>query len=215
MQNRVNQTVFLMSPSETDLAWLAGIVDGEGCFSVKRPLTRLSGERRGSRTSYQLWLVICNTSRPMMERIGQILTDHGVGHKPMRKVWKGKKATRWQWWLEVQKKHELLKITTLLLPYLTAKRDEAFVCRWFLSKACQAKQFHPTPFDKLVLDSMSTIKKNGGEAPAEVREFLREVIPSQAVPGDRVIDQGTEGVEARAVSSTDNPPQECPAASLN
>lgn len=215
MQNRVNQTVFLMTSSDTDLAWLAGIVDGEGCFSVKRPLTRQSGERRGSRTSYAIWLVICNTSKPMMDRISRILTAHGVGHKKMRKVWKGTRATRWQWWLEIQRKHELLKVTELLLPHLTAKRDEASIVVWFMRKACEVKQYHRTPFDQVVLESMSAIKKNGGEAPAEVREFLREVIPSQAVPGDRVIDQGTEGVEARAVSSTDNPPQECPAASLN
>lgn len=216
MQNRVNQTVFLMtSKSATDLAWLAGIVDGEGCFSVKRPIVRQSGKRQGSRTAYQIWLVLCNTSKPMMDRVSQILTDHGVGHKAMRKVWKGKRATRWQWWLEVQRKHELLKITELLLPHLTAKRDEASITVWFLSKACQVEHYYRTPFDQAVLESMSAIKKNGGEAPAEVREFLREVIPSQAVPGDRAIDQGTEGVEARAVSSTDNPPQECPAASLN
>jgi hypothetical protein len=204
-----------MTSSATDLAWLAGIVDGEGCFSVKRPIVRQNGKRQGSRTSYQIWLVICNTSKPMMDRISQILADHGVAHKKMRKVWKGVKATRWQWWLEIQRKHELLKVTELLLPHLTAKKDEAHVVVWFLSKACQVKQYHRTPFDQLVLETMSTIKKNGGEAPAEVREFLREVIPSQAVPGDRASVQGTEGVEARAVSSTDNPPQECPAASLN
>lgn len=203
-----------MDSKETDLAWLAGIVDGEGCFSVKRPIVRKT-YMKGKRTSYQLWLVICNTSKPMMDRIAQILTDNGVGHKALRKVWKGTRATRWQWWLEVQRKHELLKITELLLPHLTAKRDEAHVVAWFLRKACQVKAYKPSTFDRAALEVMHEIKMNGGEAPVEVREFLREVIPSQAALGDRVSDQGAEGVEARAVSSTDNPPQECPAASLN
>jgi len=195
-----------MSTSETDIAWLAGIVDGEGCFSVKRG--------RGARASaHQLWLVICNTSETMIKRVERILVANGVEFPPVRKVWKGERATRWQWWIHVQKKHALLKVTGLLLPHLTAKRDEALVFAWFLRRACAVKKYKSTLFDKAALDALSAVKRNGGEAPAEVRELLREVIPSQAVQGDRLVDdQGTEGVEARAKTSTSNSLHECPAA---
>lgn len=197
--------------SETDLAWLAGIVDGEGCFSVKRPIVRQGVCRTGKRTSYQLWLVICNTSEPMMLRVKRIFSALGVeGAKP-RRVWKGKKATRWQHWLEIARKHELLRVTQALLPHLTAKRDEALVVEWFLKRACAKKSYKPTSLDRLALESMSTIKRNGGEAPAEVLEVLREVIPSRAVSGDRSSgDLETEGVETTSMSSNNNSTQERP-----
>jgi len=202
--------------SEADLAWLAGIVDGEGCFSVKRPITRQGAHRPGHRTSYQTWLVICNTSEPMMRRVRSIYDALGVtGAKP-RRVWKGKKATRWQHWLEIARKHELLRVTQAILPHLTAKRDEALVVEWFLKRACGVKNYKPTSLDRLALESMAAIKRNGGEAPAEILEILREVIPNQAVSGSHLADGlETEGVETTSVSSNDNPKHECPATALH
>ncbi len=202
--------------SETDLAWLAGIVDGEGCFSVKRPIARQGAHRCGQRTSYQAWLVICNTSEPMMRRVRSIYDALGVtGAKP-RRVWKGKKATRWQHWLEIAQKHELLRVTQAILPHLTAKRDEALVVEWFLKRACAVKSYKPTSLDRLALESMASIKRNGGEAPAEILEILREVIPNQAASGGHLAgDQDAEGVETRSVRSNDNPTHECPTTDLH
>lgn len=200
-----------MNINDTDIAWLAGIVDGEGCFSVKRPIVRKT-YKAGRSTSYQVWLVVCNTSESMVRRMSEILKGLGVKHQPIRRVWKGKKATRWQYWLHVARKHDLLRVTEALLPYLVAKKDEAQVVAWFLRKACQVRFYSPSILDKAALEALALIKRNGGEAPAEVRELLSEVIPSQAVSGDRAVsDSEMEGVEARSVSPTNNPTQECPA----
>lgn len=200
-----------MTVNDTDIAWLAGIVDGEGCFSVKRPIVRKT-YKPGRVTSYQVWLVVCNTSETMVLRVSEILRGLGVAHQPIRKVWKGKKATRWQYWLHVARKSDLLRATEALLPYLVAKQDEARIVAWFLRKACQVRSYSPSILDRAALEAMASIKRNGGEAPDEVRELLVEVIPSQAVLGDRVArDSKTEGVEARSVSPTNNPTQECPA----
>jgi hypothetical protein len=201
-----------MNLNDTDIAWLAGIIDGEGCFSIKRPIVRKSGERVGYKTCYQVWLVVCNTSEPMIERVRSILEAAGIKHQPIRKVWKGDKATRWQWWIHIAKKRELLRATELLLPHLTAKKVEAEVVAWFLRRACKKSVYRTTHLDRAVLDALSLVKRNGGEAPAEVAELLRAVIPSQAVSGDRMpSDQETEGVETRSVSPNNNPTHECPA----
>lgn len=202
--------------STADIAWLAGIIDGEGCFSVKRPIVRRSGKRSGYKTSYQVWLVLCNTSLSMVERAQKILRGLGIEPQPIRKRWKGKKATRWQYWLHLAKKADVLRATQALLPHLTAKKTEAEVVVWFLNRACQAKTYKTTHLDRVMLDSMSLIKKNGGEAPAEVADLLREVIPSQAESGASVAaGVDSEGVETRSVSPNNNPTQERPAASLN
>lgn len=202
----------MTSTLETDIAWLAGIIDGEGCFTLKKPIVRLSGARKGDFTSYQCWLVLCNTSKAMMDRAVEIYAKLGVEHPKMRKVWKGSRATRWQYWLHVQKKHELLKITEILRPYLVAKRMEAEVVAWFLRRACQEKSYRPAHLDRAMLETLPLLKKTGGEAPAEVADLLRAVIPSQAELGIYFplgYKKGSEGVETRAVSSTDNPPHEC------
>lgn len=171
--------------SDTDIAWLAGIVDGEGCFTVKRPIRRKSGENAGKRTSYQLWMVVCNTSKPMMDKMQSILETLGIEHQPMRKVWKGARATRWQYWLHVAKKAQLLKLTKILLPYLVAKKHEALTVIWFLEKACKESNYRSSQFDQEILDALSLVKRNGGEVPAELANKFREIIPSQAWSGQQ------------------------------
>lgn len=200
-----------MDPN-SNIAWLAGIVDGEGCFTVKRPIKRKSGKRSGDSTSYQLWMVLCNTSKPMIDRVSMILSENGVQHQPIRRVWKGKKATRWQFWIHVARKRDLLRLTEILLPHLTAKRDEAEIVFWYLTRACQKTVYRTSAVEAAVLDSMAVIKRNGGEAPSEVKAMLREVIPSQAESGNHEpCGLDSEGVETRSVSPNKNPTHECPA----
>ena len=203
-----------MTPSDIDIAWLAGIVDGEGCFSVKRSIVRLSGERKGHVTARQVWLVLCNTSESMIKRAEGILLGLGITPQPVRRVWKGKKATRWQFWLHIARKHDLLRVTEGLLPHLTAKADEARIVIWFLRRACAVKIYRTTPLDRLALDSMSAIKRNGGEAPAEVKDLLREVIPSEATEGAASAAGSVERVETTRQSPNSTAAHELPA-SLN
>ena len=158
--------------SDVDTAWLAGIVDGEGCFSVKRPIRRKSGKRVGSVTSYQLWMVICNTSKPMVDRVAQVFAALGVHHQPVRRVWKGKRATRWQYWIHVARKRDMLRLTRALLPYLTAKKAEAEVVDWYLSRSCRVPVYKTHSDEAAVLDSMSVIKRNGGESTPATRRLL-------------------------------------------
>lgn len=192
----------------TDIAWLAGIIDGEGCFSVKNPVRRGVG-----RTCHQVWLVLCNTSRAMVERAADIIEGLGCKRPRIRRVWKGKKATRYQYWLDVVGKSDLLTVTEALLPHLTAKRIEGEVIAWFLRRACRDRAYKRTELDKVVLGSLSAVKRCGGEAPAEVQDLLREVIPSEAFPSaaPEGVAGGDERVETRGVRLNDNLPHECPA----
>lgn len=201
-----------MMTNQTDIAWLAGIVDGEGCFSVKNPVKRGVG-----RTCHQVWLVLCNTSRSMVERAAQIVSDLGCQRPAIRRVWKGEKATRFQYWMDVVQKSDLLVVTKALLPHLTAKRCEAEVIVWFLTRACSVRAYKRTELDKVVLGCLSAVKRNGGEAPAEVMDLLREVIPSEAFLGSvhGRTDGGNERVETRGVRPNDNLPHECPAPQTN
>ena len=192
-----------MKNLDANIVWFAGIIDGEGCFSVKRPVKRGRG-----RTCHQVWLVLCNTNQNMVIRAANTIESLGCKRPAIRRVWKGAKATRWQYWLNIGDKYDLLRVTEALLPHLTAKSDEAEAVAWFLRRACTAKAYKRTELDIAVLESLSAVKRNGGEVPAE--SVLREIIPSLAVADNAP----TEGVETRSVSSNNNPIQEPPATSI-
>lgn len=146
-----------------------------------------------------------------MRQVVEVLAAVGVEHPKMRRVWKGKRATRHQWWIHIARKHELLKLIRILLPHLVAKKDEAVIFEWYLQKACSEKLYHLTALDLVILESLGEVKRNGGEAPAHIRKMWSEVIPSQAVPGCRMVSgMGTEGVETRSVTPKNNPIHECP-----
>lgn len=195
---------------DTDIAWLAGIVDGEGCFSIKMPVKRGTGRR-----CHQVWLVICNTSQAMVEHAADIIVSVGAKRPSIRRVWKGKKATKWQFWLNIGAKNDLLVVTEALLPHLTAKRVEAEVVAWFMRRACGQKAYKRTALDIAVLETLSVVKRHSGEAPAEVKDLLREVIPSEALRGTVSAKTGRkERVETQTGEPNNNPVHECPASSV-
>lgn len=103
--------------------------------------------------------------------------------------------------------------TEMLLPYLTAKRVEGEVVKWFLQRACAHRAYKRNALDVAVLESLSAVKRNGGEAPAEYFELLSEVIPSEAFKSPNFSQLGglEERVETRDLSLNNNGPQERPA----
>lgn len=89
---------------------------------------------------------------------------------------------------------------------------QAEIALWYLRKACAEKQYRATPVDVAMLETLSEIKRNGGEAPAHIRKMMSEVIPSQAEPGRRNASvEGSECVTTTRVRSTNNPAHERPA----
>lgn len=59
----------------TDLAWLAGIVEGEGSLSIKKARR---GGKNGEVQYMQHSISIFNTDKIMMEKVEQILIDLGI-----------------------------------------------------------------------------------------------------------------------------------------
>ncbi len=101
---------------ETDLAWAAGIIDGEGCI-----LLNIAHTNTG--TAYVLRVIVSNTSILMLNRLKEIF---GVGNVIPR--WKDQskrpKNARMAWYYEAStKKAEY--VLNLVLPYLVNKKPEA------------------------------------------------------------------------------------------
>jgi hypothetical protein len=186
---------------KTDIAWLAGIIDGEGSISC-----RLYPRRK---TSVQTQMILCNTSKSMIDRVVSILDDMGIGHGSVRVVDKDVKQPHYkaQYWVEVARKHELLKLLRVLAPHLTAKHYEAVLMIDYLKRKCAVKAYKHTVVDRDLVPMMQALKRSSGEPLPEVVSYLRGQSRAK-LSVDKVL---REGVETRSVSSNNNPTHERPA----
>jgi hypothetical protein len=106
-----------MIPSETDLAWAAGIIDGEGCIMVKVDSQTI---KRSGWTRHELMLVVPNTNEPMIRKL-QAMFGGGFSVRPKRGLETRRIA---QWAIYGFRAANCLRQVTR---YMVAKRDEAIL----------------------------------------------------------------------------------------
>ena len=104
----------LVVPSETDLAWAAGIIDGEGCIMV---CYNGSSSARDARY-YQVRLVVTNTNAPLIRRLRMFFGGSIAKCKKAKASYRQKA----QWSLTGTLCVEGLR---QVLPYLVSKAPEA------------------------------------------------------------------------------------------
>lgn len=95
----------------TDRAWLAGIIDGEGCLQLVKNESR-----------YYAKVVVENTDPRMIQRISQIWSRHGIKFAFQFNRRNGKRDTLV---ILTTGMGSTAKALELVLPYLSAKRDQA------------------------------------------------------------------------------------------
>ena len=135
--------------SVIDIAWLAGVFDGEGCVQVSRSV-------RKNTAPPSVVLTITNTSALLVERVVETLRTLGV--KPFVYYTKPKK-TRAYCQVRVSRKRDVLVVAEVLEQYATAKREELRIAITYLKKSCQVRQYKVTDEDVAALESMSEIKR--------------------------------------------------------
>lgn len=108
--------------SKEEAAYLAGIIDGEGTLSVDVGLYKNSAGNRTPRVACRVGVV--NTSPTMIRRISEIY--HRLGVKFFFTYERGD-VSGWKDRLRIFVVHDraVHAVLTAVLPYLTAKRDEA------------------------------------------------------------------------------------------
>jgi len=112
--------------TEYDVAWLAGIYDGEGWFSLKHKHTNRDGW-----SGVNLSIGIVNTDSAIINRVDWLLDGIEVPHVIREKVhdkWK----TRYD--IEVKKFSHAKVLISRLLPYLIGKRGQAELLLRFINR---------------------------------------------------------------------------------
>lgn len=100
---------------DTDLAWAAGLIDGEGCISLNAVRTR----SKSGRLTYELRVVVNNTDIRLLNRLREVL---GVGFICPMKRYSARHRPAWQWEVKSRKAETVIRAVLL---YLVGKREEA------------------------------------------------------------------------------------------
>lgn len=93
---------------DTDLAWVAGIIDGEGCISLRR-----------ARTGFDLRVVVMNTSVAMVRHLQEVFPESRVR---LYHYGTPKWRPRFEWVIQARKAEAFLRE---ILQYLVNKKPEA------------------------------------------------------------------------------------------
>ena len=110
---------------DTDLAWLAGLFDGEGCFGLHHK----HNNRR--KASIGPEITLCNTDGRLLQRSHFIMKQHGLGH--YIHCYQGRNNQNPHWVIKIYGMKRCKVLLETLLPYLVGKADQALTMLEFIN----------------------------------------------------------------------------------
>lgn len=125
------------TPSETDLAYFAGIIDGEGWIGLLKKL------RKNRWITYHPCIRVTNTDPNIIEKIQSVWENLGVRghlyeHTQGPSIVNGKPVM----YIQIQK-HSLIKITLeALIPFLVGKKARAIMLLRFIDGTVDREEAH-------------------------------------------------------------------------
>jgi hypothetical protein len=151
-----------MEIKQTDLAWLAGIIDGEGSIGVGY---------RESKNSYQTQIQLENTNVALMDRAVSIAESVGVNPRLTTRVKNQLKNPKWKvsYRYCITKHSEIELLLQALIPHLTAKKAQAILLlewvqdRQSLGRSPRGHLMPHTEKSKQIYQKLKEINKNGTE----------------------------------------------------
>lgn len=102
----------------TEVSYMAGVVDSDGCISIGKMKGRYNKVQRNVNPRYVLALIVTNTDENLMNW----LVKKFEGRMKSRKKVKSNHKTTWNWTLDHGK---ALHVLRLIKPYLIVKKEQA------------------------------------------------------------------------------------------
>jgi hypothetical protein len=131
----------------TDIAWLSGILDGEGCVTAQQNSIR----------SLTFRVTIESVSAAMVDRVCDVLRQSGVEYRMEGPMWR-ERSTRPSYRVRVDKKHAVFQLSNLVLPYSVVKKAELVLIKSYLGKSTKA-YYSATEEDLKILARLRELKK--------------------------------------------------------
>jgi len=113
---------------ETDIAWLAGIFDGEGSITV----TLNGATKHPNQNARKTAMTIANSDERIILRSVQILESIGIRpYVGCLEPASHQRLKRWR--IAIAKRADIQRLTELLIPQLTAKKEQAILLNRYVS----------------------------------------------------------------------------------
>ena len=131
----------------TDVAWLGGIIDGEGCVTA----------HKNSFRSISFRVTIESVSVAMIDRVGDILRQCDVEYRVEGPIWR-ERSTRHSHRIRIDRKQAVQRLCDLVLPYSVVKKAEPVLIRSYLDKAV-GTYYSATDEDLKILVTLRELKR--------------------------------------------------------
>lgn len=118
----------MANQQETDIAWLAGIFDGEGSITVTYNGRTKHPEMNARKTA----MTIANSDERIILRSVNILESIGI-HPYIGCLEPASHQRLKRWRVAIAKRSDIQKLTELLIPQLTAKKEQAILLNRYVS----------------------------------------------------------------------------------
>jgi intein/homing endonuclease len=118
----------------TDLAYLAGLFDGEGCIRIQRQTLK------GKHIGYACNVKITNSDPNIIERAQSIILTLGVN--PLIRELDNTKNPQWKSWFDVYltKQSSMRTVLDAILPYLVGKKARAIIMLRYIDKTIEREE---------------------------------------------------------------------------
>ena len=143
---------------QTRYAWLAGIIDGEGCFTIYRRTCRSGGKDKAHILSTQANITITNSCAALLDECRLLIDSIGVKYTYIEPRNSTKRPLRR---ISVRNYGSLLVLLDVVDPYLVGKRAQAALLREFVTRAQARKGFQATEERIGYCARMSALNKFG------------------------------------------------------
>ncbi len=193
---------------DTDIAWLAGLLDGEGCIGLWAQTSKPN--------SLLARVEIGMSDKATVDHAAKIILEF-TGYKVPQSVRYNKLSAltkRPQWFFYAVKKEPTRDLLRALIPYLVTKRLEALLTLSVLERSTHIRAYRATELDLAAARLVKRLKRDCGEARVEAEQFLNQVIPNQVAEGTAQAVGSAEGLESRGPSPNGNDLHECPTTSV-
>lgn len=119
-----------MKWTTAELSYMAGIIDGEGCFCIQRP---------GGKT-HTLRMFVMNTSKQLIDYLYKTYGGFQYSRKKENSTWK----IRHEWFVD---RYVIDELIPLLLPYLIVKKEHAQIAIEFRKTFPKVRGYRNIPKD--------------------------------------------------------------------
>lgn len=158
---------------EVDLGWLAGAVDGEGCYCLS-----IANRPKRARTYITPMITICNTDDEFIDNADRILMQNNIPFHISYRKGKGKNKNSRT--ISIVGLKRTKKFMDVVRPYLASKSDRVKIfCEYLRRRLEEYPPEMKSKYSEKDLDLVNALRKLNGSLPLESPETLRHALPME------------------------------------